>query len=102
MRRQLSLASRLSREPVEGAIPPATHETENAMRFKSWHFALIFYPTLACVMLWVMKSPAQNVTLGLACWGTLVLLAESRSETSRLRARVEQLEQRARSEQSGT
>ena len=72
------------------------------MRFKSWHFALIFYPTLACVVLWVIRSPAGNAALGLACWGMLVLLAESRSETSRLRARVEHLEQLARSEQSGT
>ena len=72
------------------------------MNVKSWNFALIFYPTLACMMLWVFQDPAPRGLLCVAFANTLVMLALVCAETFRLRARVEQLEQRARSEQSGT
>ena len=75
---------------------------ENAMKFKSWHFALLFYPSLACVMVWILGSNAPRTLLGIACMNTLILLALVYGEILQLRARVEQLEQRARSEQSGT
>ena len=72
------------------------------MKVKSWHFALLFYPSLACVMVWMFGSVGSRALLGIACICTLLLLTLLYAEILQLRARVEQLEQRARSEQSGT